>query len=764
MSFAFCVFAPSVQATTPKPRLLSTFETFAARLHVIPADVREGNIALWSPATYNTPHRSAKNVESISCLVLDFDDGATPEHFEDAWEGLERVCHTTYNHTADHPRWRVIFPLSSPVPASEWPAVWRKLAVALGGNEGDEACKDASRFYFLPGCPPERLGIAHCDYYPGEPLDPATYPDLPDEPPRAPSTKVGTGRPGDVYEAQAQWQDILALDGWQRVRMRGEREYWRRPGKAKGISATLGGNGVTGLYVFSSNAPVPPGYYSKFSYYAFSRHGGNFKTAAKQLVVEGYVERTAPANGLPAEGADSDESYHLTDMGNASRFADRWRGKCLYVPGWPKDNLWGIFESGRWEAHTFTAIERGKETALSIYDEIKYALSDDAKKAMFKHALKSESAASLAHMLSLAESIGGMHALPDEFNRDDFLLGVPGGVLDLRTGEIRDGEPGDMITKQLAHLPADDAGEFPAFVRDIMDGSEELERFLQKSIGYSLTGCRGEQIMYLLYGKGSNGKNCFIDAICAAFGDYARESSMDTWLVTREADKRTQIVGLVGARMVLASEADEGRRLSESLIKSITGDTVMVARHLHCDDFVFTPKLKLWFTTNHLPRIKGQDHAIWRRIVEIPFNRTYPIDPEFKERIMGMGPQILRWAVDGCLLWQKEGLRPFPAAVTRAVEQYKEAEDILTDWMDDCLVIDKSATSTVGELHSSYRDWAAASGENGMSETRLGRLLDERGYTKSRDEKARRCRIGLRLKGAFEPILGDETSEDDLDF
>ncbi len=281
----------------------------------------------WSPTSYpDGKTRANENVLTVSCFVLDIDDGARAEIFWDQWQTPEEqplafCLHSSYQSTAEKPRWRAVFPLAAPVPADTWPAVHRKLTMALSSGHADPSCKDVSRFYFLPACPPDALPEAFADVREGIPLDPADFPDPPPEetaeaqmrhvfregPPRAKGedNSIG-GRPGDDFNARADVLDILERHGWQVVREKGGMALLRRPGKVTEYSGTFGYGGTRMFYCFTSSAPpfqAQTGY-SPFGVYAELVHKGDYASAARRLRAEGYGEepRTSGSSPTKADG------------------------------------------------------------------------------------------------------------------------------------------------------------------------------------------------------------------------------------------------------------------------------------------------------------------------------------------------------------------------------------------------------------------------------------------------------------------------------
>ena len=223
------------------------------------------------------------------------------------------------------------------------------------------------------------------------------------------------------------------------------------------------------------------------------------------------------------------------------------------------------------------------------------------------------------------------------------------------------------------------------FLSRIMDGNEQLIDFLQRAVGYALTGETSEQCLFIFYGSGANGKSTFLQTMSYVLGDYSMSTPTETLLVKRRGAIPNDVARLKGARFVIACEADAENRLAESLIKQMTGGDTISARFLHQEWFDFEPTHKVFFGTNHKPVIKGTDYAIWRRIRLVPFEITIPEgerDKNLPEKLKAEADGILAWAVQGCLVWQQQGLG-VPEEVKAATDSYREEMDILGEFLKD---------------------------------------------------------------------------------
>jgi len=406
-----------------------------------------------------------------------------------------------------------------------------------------------------------------------------------------------------------------------------------------------------------------------------------------------------------------------SDQGNAMRLVHRHGQDLLYCHPWRK---WLIWDGRRWRVdETAEVVRRAKEAVQSIYAEAAETADEKKRQDLEKHALKSEANARIKAMIESAQSEPGIPVLPDELDADLWLLNCLNGTLDLRTGELREHRREDRITKLIPveYDPEATAPTWDAFLQRIMDGNEDLIAFLQRAVGYSLTGDVGERVLFFLHGRGANGKSTFLETVRALLGDYAQRAPTETLLARRSGNIPNDVARLRGARFVSASESEEGKRLNEPLIKEVTGGDTLCARFLHAEFFEFEPECKLWLSTNHKPVVRGTDKAIWDRIKLIPFAVTIPEaeqDKHFGEKLKAELAGILAWAMRGCLDWQENGLG-VPGAVKRATESYREEMDTLGDFIKDCCVVGPTVEVITKDVYNVYVEWCKANGEQPIS-------------------------------------------------
>ena len=382
------------------------------------------------------------------------------------------------------------------------------------------------------------------------------------------------------------------------------------------------------------------------------------------------------------------------------------------------------------------------------------AIDDDAlRKRVLAHALRSEADARLRAGVSLAEIDERVIVSVDALDADPALLNVENGILHLDVGELAEHDSRALLTKLAPVEFAYDA-EAPrwlSFLDQVFAGDQELIGFVQRAVGYSLTGSTEEQVLFLLHGSGANGKTTFVETLRALLGDYGQQTPAETFLERRGDQIPNDLARLRGARFVAAVETGENRRLAETLVKRLTGGDTISARFLRQEWFEFRPAFKAWLATNHKPEIRGTDDAVWRRIRLIPFNVKIPEadrERDLPETLRGELPGILRWALDGCVEWRARHDLEAPAAVTGATASYRDDMDVLGRFLDDCVVVDPAATVKAGELYNRYGYWVDAVGERErLTQKMFGTRLGERaeGFTPHRNNEGRSWR-GLRLR------------------
>jgi len=446
----------------------------------------------------------------------------------------------------------------------------------------------------------------------------------------------------------------------------------------------------------------------------------------------------------------SDESVWGTEDALALSFTRRYHRDWRYVSGWGK---WLVWDGQRWRTEDTLA---ATDLIRSVCRQM--AVSADNPKV----AAKLASAGTVGGVERLARADRRHAATTDEWDADSWLLNTPGGVVDLKTGRMRPHERVDRMTKITTATPSGDCPTWRQFIDEVTGGDKELQSYLQRMVGYALTGSTQEHALFFLYGTGANGKSVFVNTLATILGDYATNAPMDTFMETRTDRHPTDMAGLRGARFVAAIETEQGKRWAESKLKNLTGGDKISARFMRQDFFEFFPQFKLFVAGNHKPAIRNIDEAMKRRLHLIPFTITVPPDRRDKnlqQKLLAERDGILAWAVQGCLDWQRHGRLAPPHRVVEATEEYFEAEDALGRWLDERCVREANAKSLTAELFNDWKQWAEAAGEFVGAQRRFSDLLITRGLDKWRNGLGVRGFQGIGLKHpptpAYTPYADD---------
>lgn len=346
------------------------------------------------------------------------------------------------------------------------------------------------------------------------------------------------------------------------------------------------------------------------------------------------------------------------------------------------------------------------------------------------------------------------------WDSDPMLLGTPGGVIDLRTGELRAALAGDHITKQTAITPGNSAEpeRWLRFLEEATRGDQGLIRFLQQIAGYSLTGDVREHALVFVYGSGGNGKGVFVHTLKAILGGYATVAPMETFIEARGERHPTELAMLRGARLVVAEESEAGRNWNSARVKTLTGGDPVTARFMRQDFFTMVPTWKLLLVGNHQPLLRNVDDALARRFNIVPFTfKPAAPDLQLEMKLREEWPDILRWAIEGCLDWQRNGLIR-PEVVKRATAAYFEGQDVTGTWLDECCEVSPGHADSIKRLFTSFSAFADGAGVHPGKAATLSDELARRGFQRIKDSAGIRGRgfLGLRVKPAeIEPHLSD---------
>ena len=405
--------------------------------------------------------------------------------------------------------------------------------------------------------------------------------------------------------------------------------------------------------------------------------------------------------------------------------------------------MWSPDKSGQ-------IVRFAKDTVRNIYSEAAQLPEGNARTTLVKHALQSEAAKRIKWLVELAQSEPGIPLSIEKLDANPWLLSCLNGGINLRSGKLLPHDRDSLCTKQVP-VEFDPEAKCPtwkAFLNRIMGGNNHLIRFLQRAVGYSLTGITTEQVLFILYGTGANGKSTLVETVRSLLGNYGQQSEFETFLVRKNGGgPRNDIARLKGARFVSAAEGEPGCRLSESVVKQVTGGDKITARFLYQEHFEFTPEFKLFLVSNHKPRIVGTNEAIWRRIRLVPFTVTIPRserDPQLLDKLRRELPGILAWAVRGCLKWQEKGLGE-PSEVADATSEYRLEEDFLAAFLADKCIADTKGVAYAGMLYEVYGSWCKEKGEEPCHAKMFGGELRSRGYVSDK-KRGKRCWLRIRIR------------------
>jgi P4 family phage/plasmid primase-like protien len=461
------------------------------------------------------------------------------------------------------------------------------------------------------------------------------------------------------------------------------------------------------------------------------------------------VEKLIAEIGTPISDAELGES------------TDQWAKRRVLASGIAKQIRY-VADTGRWHVWNGHAwaddrtqrakyiVEQGLLRASKfLLDRAALAPSDRERKPLKRAAARLQEKAAVDRILALLEYQPQIAVASSDLDADDWHLNTPGGIVDLQTGNIEPADPSALCSKATAVAPAPGKLEkWLGYLNETTQGDHDLQRFLQKQMGYALTGSTDEQTLTFIWGGGATGKSLFIETMQRIFGGYAQTAAMDTFAASRNDRHPADLAKLFGARLVTASETQEGRQWDSQRVKAITGGDTISARFMRQDFFDYAPKFKLVIVGNHEPRIGNVDDAMRRRIHIVPF--TNPVPEEKRNRhlvdelVNEEAAQILKWLIDGCLLWQQEGLRP-PEVVLARTEEYFEEEDDMGRFLEEYCEFDPKSETSTRKLFYYWRVFANSQAIPVGTQTDFTRRLKKRN-----DKRLSDCRVwegDRRLRG-----------------
>ncbi|NNM84960.1 MAG: hypothetical protein HKL96_04270 [Phycisphaerales bacterium] len=605
--------------------------------------------------------------------------------------------------------------------------------VDVRGDGGYVMCHpsivNGKKYEWVPGCSPDEIEIAEAPSWlldivaPVEPAAPAPAPDA------APTARAPTaGRVSDVERCRKYLQKL-----------------------PPGIMGKVGSNPTFeaacvcfrfGLddadawtLLLEYNATCQP----PWSEQELRHKLGDARKAVETAGEYGKLrDAPKPQHKTRKENASKVEAdIQLTDVGNGIRFAKRHGQKIRMVAGIG----WHVWDGRRWQFDDTGAIERlAKETCRALLAEA-LAAPGMPDKNIVMHWLRSEGVARLQAMMALAASEAGVTVRATELDADPWLLNVQNGILDLRDGTLRAHDPAALMSK-LAPVTFDRAARCPRFdqfICEVFNSDADTFMYVVKLLGICLTGDITEQILPIFWGEGANGKSTLLAIVMYILGDYAGTAPESLLAAGKREEHPCELADLQGKRLIVAAETESGARLKMQLIKRLTGEETIKARRMRENFYEFTRVHKIILQTNNRPRVNENSEAVWRRLKLVPFTVTFPRDKQDQHLLTKLKAEssgILNRLIEGCLLWQKEGLCE-PDAVRSATGDYRDESDPLREFIEERCVRVHGAWTATSELYSAYARRCEAVSDRPMGKSQFTDALGRHGFTARRTNKGR---------------------------
>lgn len=421
-----------------------------------------------------------------------------------------------------------------------------------------------------------------------------------------------------------------------------------------------------------------------------------------------------------------------TDSGNAFKFASMFKDKVRFDH---RRGRWLVWDKHRWIDDKGKSVKMlAIEMARTRYLESVNIQDNKARISEAKWAVASEGKSKIDACLDLAKSIKPIADLGGGWDTNPMLLSCNNGIIDLTIGKIRDGKPEDAITMS-TNMDYEGSATCPKwikFINEIFFEDQEIIHYVQKALGYSITGMTKEQVAFFCFGSGANGKSVLFKTISSVLGDYAHDAPSSLFQRNAFNTSTNDVAATEFKRFLVSSETLSSTKINEQRLKKWTGGDTESARYLYGEYFSFEPTVKPWLFINHKPQVEDDSFGFWRRVRLIPFERTFAqqeqnqnLLSELKEESAG----ILNWLIEGCLMWQSEGLRPVPEKVNLATQAYQADNDVLADFIFSRCHLDNEWITKSRSLYNSYVDWC---GEEGIqradiiSSTDFGRRMGDK--------------------------------------
>lgn len=700
------IYPPNSRANADVQAVDWSWETFVAWLATV-CDTDDKHHQGFSPLASIAPGKGGRvHGGPASFVAFEYDEGATPEllaHVCDLLDedGYDAILYTSANARADCPRFRVIMRVDrAMMNGSEYRATVDAIGEWIGTPPAPES-RQRTRMWYRP-IRGSQVRVFSGDYV-WEVAEGA-----PEPPPKAP---VDLARWTPDERAQQAW---AALDR-------------RRPDGGFAACAICHdyGLGVDEMVALITRYGQAVGW-TEFD--EIERCARNVEAYAREPSGNALVIPAAAEVVVETAEREIVVGYHPhNDRGNADRLLANYGTDLRYVRGlgWYR---WG---GTVWEPQPGGPIGAAAACAEAVRAEGAKVGGDEGKK-LASWGTQSGNLGRLRAAVSVAETRAGVSVDVDDMEANPWVIACANGVIDLQTGLLRDGSRDDLLTKQLGlrfNLEAR-APRFERFLMECMGGSAEWVGYLQRWMGYCLTGSVSEHMVGIWYGAtGANGKSTLLRVMEHVMGPYMGTCAPDLLLSSGAGQHPTALADLQGMRLMITSEIEQGARMNERLIKQITGGDPIRARKIGCDAFEFTPTCKLLLAANSLPRAIETGQSLWRRAQIVPWEQNFAgrEDRKLVDTLIGEAEGVLAWMVRGCVEWSQRGLE-LPQSGRDAVEEYRRDQDMIGQWIEDCLVTDEGGRVKRAELYDSYRMWCAESGiSHPYTRPSFVRVLRERG-------------------------------------
>jgi P4 family phage/plasmid primase-like protien len=729
---------------TAKQENMHTLQSLAAKVQNATASSKQQlpwlKLGLFGDAkTDKGSLRHDSNLHAITGIEADYDGERVG--FDAAVEtaikaDLLALIYTSPSHSQAQPRWRVLCPTSQPMLPGQRSQLLGRLNGAFGGifsaeswtlsqayYYGSVARNPDHRVYLVDGTPIDQLseldelwrGKPNANFSPGitstachGPIDEAAL--------------LEEIRSGASYHTAA----VRLLGRWARTGV----AYMQA--KQRLVDAML--------------AVFPPDRDSRWQQRFDDIDRCLEDIYVKEAAAKDRDERAAASNASRHADGPSEEEEPASDGEVGIITEDRVAAALVHRYG---NDLRYCHHAGKWYRWNSSIWQR-EDTKLAFSWIRKLARDMAARTDEAKVIVSAGKAAFSAGAERLAQADRAFAVTSAVWDQDPWLLGTPEGTVDLRNGELRPPRQEDLISRSTAISPAPqlECPTWLAFLEQACAGDQDLIGFLQRWFGYCLTGVTQEHALLFVYGPGGNGKGVLLVTIAGILGTYAANAAMDTFTASQGDRHPTDLAMLHGARMVMTTETEEGRAWAEARIKALTGGDPITARFMRQDFFTFTPAFKLTISGNHKPALRNVDDAARRRFNVVPFlHKPQTPDKQLPEKLQAEWPGILRWLIDGCLAWQREGLVR-PKVVLEATAEYFAEQDILAQWIEESCEQGTGHGDTNANLFASWRAFAQSRAEEPRNAKWFGTMLERQGFRRDKDCELFRGRgfIGIRVK------------------